>query len=268
MTKTKVFVAIPTTGTVVDSQQYALRELEKTYGDRIEMIYPKQCVRRIFHDAARNAMVEEFLQSEAELLWFLDSDVVPPTDIFEMVLKKDEWEVAGAPYPVFMTPGGRDRPEIVFTAYKGRTGKGLSCANVPQSGVEYIDGLATGCMFIKRHVFEKLVKPYFEFRYDKETRTLISGEDLSFCMKVNDLGYKFYVDYSMTCKHYKNVCLLEINDYAIRHSKAAVEAYDSMIREQTLALAKRALKKTEPPKGKLITDIGREYVALKLNQFK
>lgn len=264
MNKIKVFMAIPTTGTIVDSQTYALRKLEKKYGGRIELIWPEHCIRRVFHDYARNEMVEEFLKTDAEILWFLDSDVVPPTDIFEMVLKKDEWECAGAPYPIFMTPAGCDKPEVVFTAYKGREGRGLACADVPQSGTEYIDGVATGCMFIKRHVLEKMVKPYFEFSYDKESRQMTRGEDLSFCMKVNDLGYKFYVDYSMVCNHHKTVGLLEINDYANRRADAKVQAYDAMIREQTSALAALVKKKNEPKKSSIITDIGREYVASKL----
>jgi hypothetical protein len=245
--KIKIFCAVPTTGTVSDAQTYFWRDAEARYKDKIEFIWPKQCVRRIFHDYARNALVEEFLSSEAEILFFLDSDVVPPSDLFEIVLKHESWELAGAPYPVFMTPAGYERPQLVFTVYK-RGAKGLGAAEVPNEGTEFVDGLATGCLFIKRGVFDKLAKPYFEFKYDANNRHMTEGEDLGFCKKVNALGYKFFVDYSMTCKHYKSICLLEMNNYAMEYAKRSVEQYANMIKPQVEALAAR-LKAKQPVSG-------------------
>lgn len=243
--KVKVYVAVPTTGTIVDSQTYFWRRAEKLYGDKIEFIWPEVCVRRIFHDAARNAHVEDFLASSADILFFLDSDVVPPPDLFDMVLEHEKWKVAGAPYPIFMTPSGCSQPQIMFTAYKGRTAKGLGAADVPATGTEFIDGLATGCLFIKREVLEQIAKPYFAFKYDEETRAMTEGEDLSFCKKVTDLGYKFYVDYSKTARHYKNVCLLEMNNYTMDYAKRSVETYASLMKPfiEELQRRVRAIKK-------------------------
>lgn len=245
MNKIKVYCSVPTTGTIADSQTYFWRRAEKLYGDRIEFIWPELCVRRIFHDAARNAHVEDFLKSEADILFFLDSDVVPPPDLFDMVIEHEKWKVAGAPYPIFMTPAGMSQPQIMFTAYKGRGTKGLGAADIPQEGTEFIDGLATGCLFIKREVFEQLSKPYFAFKYDEESRVMLEGEDLSFCKKVTDLGYRFYVDYSKTARHYKHVCLLEMNNYAMEYGKRSVETYAQLMKPFIEELQKRikALKK-------------------------
>src|SRR4051812_8912917 len=99
----KVYMGIPSTGDRVDSQSYALRVIEKRYADQVELVYPKDCVQRIFHDAARNAIVEEFLASDCDVLWFLDSDICPPPHVIELVTKHwDKWEAAGAPYPIWM----------------------------------------------------------------------------------------------------------------------------------------------------------------------
>lgn len=179
-------------------------------------------------------MVEEFLASDADIMWFLDSDVAPPTSILDML--DEEWDVAGAPYPVMMTPAGQTVPQIVFTAYKGKSTKGYAMADVPHEGKEFIDGVATGCMFIKRHIFEKLEKPYFEFKFDEESRKMTVGEDLGFCQKVNNLGYKFYVDYSMVCKHYKNVCLLDMNNYCLDFANKSVIKYDNLVVQPKLRL--------------------------------
>jgi hypothetical protein len=228
MTKRKVFVAIPTMGTVADAQSYFWREAEALYGDKVEFIWPKLCIRRVWHDFARNSLVDEFLASEADTLFFLDSDVVPQPEVFSLLDK--EWDLAGAPYPVFITPAGSDRPQVVYTVYQGIKNGNLGAANVPDKGTAFVDGLATGCLFIKRDVFAKLSKPYFEHKFDPVSRQLIEGEDLGFCKKVNALGYKFFVDFSLACRHYKTVCLLDVNNYAMDYTRKSIEAYDASVR--------------------------------------
>jgi GT2 family glycosyltransferase len=227
--KIKIYMGIPSTGTREDSQNYVLRRLEKEYGDRYEFVYPEVCVSRIFHDFARNAVVDDFLASDCDVLWFLDSDVIPHRDIMSLFDKYEEWELAGAPYPVFMKPAGYDNQQVVFTIYKEHDGKYLT-ANIPEKGTEYVDGIATGCIFIKRSVFEGLQKPYFDFKYDPETRRMVEGEDIGFCRKVNALGKKFYTDYALLCNHYKKVGLLDVNNYAVEFANRSIQTYDANLR--------------------------------------
>lgn len=250
MKKIKLYVGIPTVGTVVDFQSYMLRDLEKQYGEHIEFVYPTACAQRIFHDFARNAIVEDFLKTDCDILWFLDSDVVPPVHVLDLITKHKDWQVAGAAYPIFMKPKGEDHRQVVFTAYKGSNGTGLSPTRIPDEGVEYVDGLATGCMFIKRGVFDLLKKPYFEFKFNPETREPIEGEDLGFCLKLKALGIKFLTDYSMVCKHQKTVCLLDVNNYAMSYAKKAIEAYDAQVRGQVEALVKLVKSQQAAPKSK------------------
>jgi len=247
MSKVKVYCAVPTTGTVSDTHHYFWRNAEKKYGDRIEFVWPEACVRRIFHDYARNSHVEEFLKTDADILFFLDSDVCPPDEIFDLVTEDgDKWQCAGAPYPVFM-PANQSadrRPVVLFTAYKKNKQGGLSASDVPRSGKEYIDGLATGCLFIKRKVLEQMERPWFAFEYEDKTRLMTAGEDLSFCRKVGDLGYNFFVDYSKVCRHYKNVCLLEVNAYAMDYAKRTLERYVEQLEANMLAAMQA--KQTKP----------------------
>jgi hypothetical protein len=236
----KIFMGIPSTGTRSDPQCFALREIEKKYAGKVELVYPERCTHRIFHDFARNEIVKEFLASDCDVLWFLDSDVVPPPHVLDLVTEHGEhWDLAGAPYPVFMTPEKSRGPQVVFCVYTQGEEGGLHAAQVPQSGTAFVDGLATGCMFIKRAVFSKLQEPYFEFKYDEKSRKVVEGEDLGFCRKVNAKGYQFFTDFGMACKHYKNVDLLEINNYAIEFANGAVASYDAQIRPSVVALAKR-----------------------------
>lgn len=230
--KIKVYMGIPSLGDRSDVQNYNLREMERQFGDRVELVYPKNYVGRIFHDYARNKIVEDFLATDCDVLWFLDSDVAPPACIGELLtIHYDKWHLAGAPYPLFITPTGHDMPKIVFAVYED-LGHGYHCAQVPKDGVGFIDGIATGCIFVKREVLEKMEKPYFEFKYNAETREMTEGEDLGFCKKVNKLGYKFFIDYSMTCHHFKRVNLLDVNNYAINEFNERWLEQDKFFRSQ------------------------------------
>lgn len=235
MKKIKMYMGLPSIGTRHDAQCYLLREVEERYSSRIDFVYPDICVYRSFHDFARNAIVDEFLASDCDVLWFLDSDVVPPKHVLDLITDHwDTWEAAGAPYPIWMVPPGGSEACVIFTAYDGIVDndvtKGITMTEVPRAGTAMIDGLATGCLFLKRSVFEKLQKPYFEFKYDLETRRMKEGEDLGFCLKANKAGIKFFTDYSMVCKHYKTVCLLDINNYATSMSNYKILEYDKEIR--------------------------------------
>lgn len=237
MKKTRIYMGVPSTGTRVDAQCYALREIAERYKDHVELVYPELCVQRTFHDFARNAIVDEFLASDCDVLWFLDSDIVPPPHVLDLVaLHGEKWKAAGACYPIWMVPPGGSETCVLFTAYKGVVEndeqKGIRMTEVPREGTEFVDGLATGCLFLKREVFEKLEKPYFEFKFNPETRQLKEGEDLGFCLKLAKLGIKFFTDYSMVCKHYKTVCLLDINNYAVSFANCKVLDYDKEIRQQ------------------------------------
>lgn len=246
MSRIKIYMGIPSTGDRVEVQNYFLREVQERYKDKIELVFPELCVQRIFHDFARNEIVKEFLDSDCDLLWFLDSDICPPKFVLDLVTNHlDKWQVAGAPYPIWQVPPGMSEPHVLITAYKGiieeGSHRGIGTANIPASGTDFIDALATGCLFIKREVFSQLQEPYFEFKYDAKTRKLVEGEDLGFALKLNKLGIKFFVDYGMVCKHYKRVCLLDVNNFATTVSNQHVLDYDKEIRLQVQTAINQAM---------------------------
>lgn len=232
------------TGNRLDAQVSRVRRFEKNYKDQIEFVYPSKTVHRIFHDFARNKVVEEFLETDCDVLWFLDSDILPHENTLELITKHwDKWQAAGCPYPVFMTPSNEDGKRVVYTVYKSiakDSKNGIAAAHIPAEGTDFVDGIATGCLFIKRAIFENLEKPYFKFVYRESDRHIEMGEDIDFCLRVNKLGHQFFIDYSMVCSHFKHVDLLEVNDYAIDFANKTLKNYDAMIRSE---MAKKFLRR-------------------------
>lgn len=270
--KWKVFMGLPSNGSVSDFQGYMFRDLAERYKDEIEMVFPEQLCQRIFHDAAREGVVQDFLATDCDILLFLDSDVCPPKHLFDLVtMHGDKWQCAGAPYPVFMAQPGENARQIVFTVYKSIgpdpvTGKPrVAPTDCPNEGTGFIDGIATGCLFIKREVFDKLERPYFEFKYDPITRMPIEGEDIGFILKMHKLGIQFFTDFSMACKHFKNnIDLLEMNNYAISYAQKCVDMQARAIGEQVKKVEDKywKLKEENQKLVKFITEMKQDYEAV------
>lgn len=239
MKKTKIYLGWLSTGQREDIHIYQLNEWKERYGEYVELVLPDVCVHQMFHDAARNSVVEDFLATDCDILWFLDSDVAPPPHILDLVVHhKDKWQVAGAPYPLWMPTPGTGDFSILFTVYKGVLSgaqRGIYMSEVPFEGTDFVDGLATGCLFIKREIFTKLERPFFEFKFDKETRRIQEGEDLGFALKLHDQGIKFFVDYGMVCRHFKRLNLLDMNNYAMKLRNQGIEEYCAQVKPEIQA---------------------------------
>lgn len=249
--KVKVFLAWPSCGQREDLHLYLLRDLQDRYGEIMELRLPDICIHRVFHDFARNEMCEEFLASDCDVMWFLDSDVAPPPHVLDLIAHHyDKWQCAGAPYPIANIAPGQDNFGINFCVYKGvdfdksnPEVRGIYMADLPPDGHEFVDGLATGCLFVKREVLEKMERPYFEFKFNKETRRITEGEDLGFALKCHDLGIKFYVDYSAVCGHNKRVNLLEMSNFAMRMRNDEIRKYVDQVKPDVEAAVKEAYQR-------------------------
>lgn len=66
-----------------------------------------------------------------------------------------------------------------------------------------------GFICIKRGVFEKMPKPWFDNRiFEKDNRLMTGiGEDSSWCMKANDCGFKIWFDPNVKVIHNKTMSL-------------------------------------------------------------
>lgn len=139
----------------------------------------------------RNKLVEKALSNpHTTHILFVDDDQMFPADSIHQLARHDLPIVAANIVRKESNPRTNskkiDSKDCLFT--------------LPDStGIEEVDFTGTGMMLIKREVFEAIDKPYFFYDVEK-----IVGEDVNFCRKVKEKGYKIYIDHDLS-KQVKHV---------------------------------------------------------------
>ena len=140
---------------------------------------------------ARNAIHKRFLETtDAPYLMMLDSDVLPPPNLVNVLLSHDK-HIVGGWYK--NKSYGEPHPVVYDFAEETEDRLGWLHRDEPGIGLEKVDGMGAGCWLMSRELAEALgEKPY---SMEKAT------EDLVLCKKVMDLGYEMWVDWDMKCAH-------------------------------------------------------------------
>lgn len=194
--KTKVFIAIPTTGEIRTELAIFLLGLDRHLYD---ITVSFTIGGGIAHN--RNKLVEEFLKTDYEWFLFIDSDTVPPINILDMI--ENRKDICSGVYHQFKK--NKLRP-LVFEKSKD---KYKFIQTEKKDYLIEVDAVGTGCLLINRNVFNKMKKPYFEFLYDEIGLVKLS-EDLNFCREAQKAGFKIWVDKRMGVSHHKTINLLPV----------------------------------------------------------
>jgi cellulose synthase/poly-beta-1,6-N-acetylglucosamine synthase-like glycosyltransferase len=172
-------------------------------------------VNRLVHHTlihnARNQIVMSAIEQECDYLFFIDSDCVLPVDALKKLVADDKDIVAGM-YFGKVEPF----PPIIYT----KTEKGLyrHMTNYPKDQLVEADAVGMGCCLIKVDAlknfvfdkeleyeggFKKTVKESYAFEPlpSPDSKFYAMGEDVAFCKRCQDLGYKIYVDTGVQCAH-------------------------------------------------------------------
>lgn len=130
---------------------------------------------------------------DSECTLFIDQDIFPPLDGFRRLYKVFKEN------PACIVSG-------VYTARQGeksasywKDGKQQSIEDV---GLVEADKTALGFCIIPSKIFENIEYPYFPITYTEDGEKVYrEGEDLGFCKKAKNAGFKILVDTSLRCTH-------------------------------------------------------------------
>ena len=195
-----VLIAIPNMGKISTPLVKRLMKYDKREDVQIEFNS------KVPVDVNRNDIVNWFLdETDHEYLCMIDADIVPQEDLLD-VLEYDKEIISpivfsmkeGIPYPVIST--FKDKENLKH--YKMEIGS--------DEEVMSVDGVGTGCIFIKRNVFEELEKPYFHFRKN-DNGTLNTGEDMYFTQKAKRAGFDIHIAMDYVASHFHEVDLKHVS---------------------------------------------------------
>lgn len=188
--------------------------------------------------AMRNAGVKKFLDSDNELLWFIDNDIIPHPDVFS--LPELEGDIVCAPYP------WQGNFKVCLPLYKDLDDLSQGMKQVSLGGSKpYVDCVPMGCTIIRRHVLEDGhmwldpewvgldgkkhtlgpddSPPIFQ-ESKKANGDMEHGDDHDFCIRARKLGYKVRADMTMVCGHMKSVDLVAAVPIVLKNYATKVAA--------------------------------------------
>lgn len=174
---------------------------------------------------ARNVMVREFLKTDAQWLWIVDSDMEFHAATLEMLLlSADATErpiVGGLCFAVLK----RDVQPIVPTCYSiNEQGDSIRWYSYPEDQLFQVDMTGAACLLVHRRVFETMRDatvgdnipgvpaetlrfpppwPWFAEQVTAREWGRTMSEDLTFCLRARTCGFPTFVDSRIKIGHQK-----------------------------------------------------------------
>ena len=145
-------------------------------------------------DVSRNLIVEHAISNNYDYIFWVDTDMIVPKDALIKMLSSGKDIISGV-YSYKLLNG----TNAVAKINKNGTYKDIPLKKIRETNkIMEVDGIGFGCVLTKTSVFNALRKPYFKF-------TEVCGEDIYFCIKAQEKGYKVYLDTSIKCGHIGSV---------------------------------------------------------------
>lgn len=148
---------------------------------------------------SRNKLLEQFLKTNADYAFFLDSDMIVPSGLVEKLLSWDKDVVSGLAF----TRTSQPKPAI-----RKKVGESYEAIYdyLPDSLVE-VDAVGLYSLLLKRTVVQKLFEKnngiVFEVERNKDGE--LKGENICFCEKLKDAGFGIFVDTGAKVGHFGGV---------------------------------------------------------------
>ena len=189
----KLSILVPTRDTVHSQFAYCLTQLYNLTREAGIDAY-------LFFDSStillnqRNNLVKKAKEVNSDYILWLDSDMTYPATTALRLLEHNK-DIVACNYTK------RTKP-LKTVAYTNLNDWDSWVPMEPQGELVKVEGVGMGCMLMKLDIFEKIKKPYFEFRYKEDTQDYF-GEDFILLGKLREQGYDVYIDtvLSMDIKH-------------------------------------------------------------------
>lgn len=153
-------------------------------------------------DKARNDLAERFLQSNADWMLMVDSDMTFQPDLLDRLLERADPEERPIVAPLCYSVN-QDGPFPVIFRRKANTY--TMYGNPPLDEFIQVDGVGTGCVLIHRNALERITGMGWPGRWFDHLMLGEHplGEDVSFCLRARAAGVPIWVDTGLPVGHVK-----------------------------------------------------------------
>jgi len=198
----KIYIACPNIGEIHSALSQRLLEII-ALNRQHEYIFNFRIGQPI--SSQRNTIVNDFLTTDADVLWFIDSDMLPPENILDILLKEYDSSVGVVAPVTFIMQNTIKYNLFMFNEDKtGHTNK-----KIERGGLNRVDACGMGCVFIFKRVFETTSSPWFDFVLNERGET-IETETFYFYKKIHNI-HTVYVDSEYVCGHIKQLNLAVVD---------------------------------------------------------
>ena len=192
MKKKKVLIAIPTAKYIESTTFKAIFDVSRSdeYDCHFQYFYGYNV------DQVRNLIASWMVNGDFDYLFAVDYDISFPEDTLKKLIAHDKDIVSGL--YIQRIPGQHtleifepnERGGFTHMPYDKLKGKGLT----------EIGACGFGCVLVKKEVFMAIPYPHFQYHSALDHKDTFS-EDLDFCRKAREKGFKVYADPSILCDH-------------------------------------------------------------------
>ena len=139
----------------------------------------------------RSHLCDAALESDAEWLIFVDSDMRFPKDTFERLISHGE--------PIVGTNCSKRRRPVGPTSRTSPDGLALDplWPDYEKKGLEQVATTGFGLIAIHHSVFKAIAFPWFDTPWIEDNERHI-GEDVFFCVRCREAGIPIYIDHDLS----------------------------------------------------------------------
>ncbi len=189
--KKRILIAIPTARNIEAETFKSIYDL--TVPDGYEVNFQYFFGYQV--DQVRN-LISDWVTRGYDYLFSVDSDIAFAPDTLVKLLAHDKDLVSGL---YIQRKPGQHTLEVYRPNEHGGVNN-IPYADIRGRGLVEIAGCGFGCVLVKADVIRTIGYPQFKYHSAIDHKNTIS-EDVYFCRRARDSGFKLYADTSILCKH-------------------------------------------------------------------